>query len=562
MSGISADEMASKIVADGFPRQGRPAAEASDPIVDTPMLVTLDQLQPYDRNPRVRKNPLYDEICASIRERGLDTPPAITRRPGESKYVIRNGGNTRLSILRELWSETRDERYFRIHCLFRPWTVRGEITILTGHLAENELHGRLSFIERALGVERARELYEQESQSSLSQSELARRLTADGFPVQQSHISRMRDAIQFLLPAIPSVLYGGLGRHQVERLAVLRRAGERGWELFAGEQSKDAFSELFHDVLSLFDGSAEQFSLQRFQDELLGRMADQLQMDYARLTLEIHELEGRQRALNSDPSPSRTRRQVEVEAIERPLKQPDAPRTKVEATTQPASSTPDMSPTTAGDDSPASPRTPDKQETVDPDIAAVECGIERMQGHIASAAATTERLKSIQKLVSDQLDEDKPPPDFEHRVLQAIPVQAGGLYPISDVWYIEPSLDTPEHLRIHIAQLAREIAEEHHEAECIQPIATGLGYACTPSVRSVDDTEALQASIVTVLQLLVSNSKASAPTTPDLMVHRAPSLGTLLISASPQRISDTALVQMFRLIRLARRLSDLVAAAG
>lgn len=172
------------------------------------MVVTLEQLRPYELNPRVTVNPLYAEIKASIRERGLDTAPAITRRPGESHYIIRNSGNTRLAILRELWAETKDERFFRIPCLFRPWPtqggMRGEIVALTGHLAENELHGTLTFIERALGVEKARELYEQESGGKpMTQVELARRLAADGYPVPQPHISRMRDAVQYLLPAIP-----------------------------------------------------------------------------------------------------------------------------------------------------------------------------------------------------------------------------------------------------------------------------------------------------------------------------------------------------------------------
>ena len=188
------------------------------------MAVTPDQVRPYDHDPRKKRNPAYEEIKASIRERGLDAAPAITRRPGEDHYIIRNGGNTRLAILRELWSETRDERFFRISCLFRPWPARGEIVALTGHLAENELRGGLTFIERALGVEKAREFYEAESGATLSQSELARRLGADGYPVQQSHISRMADAVRYLLPAIPTVLYGGLGRHQVERLSVMRKA--------------------------------------------------------------------------------------------------------------------------------------------------------------------------------------------------------------------------------------------------------------------------------------------------------------------------------------------------
>lgn len=169
------------LLAESIVRSG-PAAEAlCDPIIDTPMVMTLDQLKPYDLDPRVTRNPRYDEIKASIRHRGLDAPPAITRRPGEPHFRIRNGGNTRLSILNELWSETKDEKFFRILCLFRPWPQRGEIVALTGHLAENELRGGLTFIERALGVEKARELYELECGSTLSQSELSRRLCADGY---------------------------------------------------------------------------------------------------------------------------------------------------------------------------------------------------------------------------------------------------------------------------------------------------------------------------------------------------------------------------------------------
>jgi len=123
---------------------------AVEPVGDTPMVVSLEQLRPYELNPRVVRNPLYDDIKASIRERGLDQPPAITRRPNEAHFIIRNGGNTRLSILGELWQETREERFFRIHCLFRPW--QSESHALLGHLAESDLHGQLTFIERALAV--------------------------------------------------------------------------------------------------------------------------------------------------------------------------------------------------------------------------------------------------------------------------------------------------------------------------------------------------------------------------------------------------------------------------
>ena len=236
MAEMTSQDMAGKLLAAGFERGGPSATALSDPIADTPMVVTLDQLRPYDHDP-AKRNSAYDEIKASIRERGLDAAPAITRRPGEA-HIIRNGGNTRLAILRELWAETKDERFFRISCLFRPWPARGEIVALTGHLAENELRGGLTFIERALGVEKAREFYEAESSTTLSQSELARRLGADGFPCSSRTSAAWADAVRYLLPAIPTVLYGGLGRHQVERLSVMRKASERTWEQYAKGRSR------------------------------------------------------------------------------------------------------------------------------------------------------------------------------------------------------------------------------------------------------------------------------------------------------------------------------------
>lgn len=149
MAKINPQDLKDRLLAPGF--TAPPVLEQlSDPISDTPMVLTLDQVLPWHDNPRTTRNPKYDELKESIRHRGLDTPPPVTRRPGEDKYRIRNGGNTRLEILNELYKETGDERYFRFNCLFRPWDKqRGEIIALTGHLAENDLKGDLKFIERA-----------------------------------------------------------------------------------------------------------------------------------------------------------------------------------------------------------------------------------------------------------------------------------------------------------------------------------------------------------------------------------------------------------------------------
>ncbi len=504
------ENMANHLLAEGCDRTGPSAETLSDPIVDTPMIMTLDRLKPYDLDPRVTRNPRYDEIKESIRQRGLDAPPSITRRPGETHFRIRNGGNTRLSILRELWSETKEDKFYRFGCLFRPWPSRGEIVALTGHLAENELRGALSFIERALGVEKARELYEQESGSSLSQSELSRRLTADGYPIQQSHISRMRDAVQHLLPSIPNVLYGGLGRHQVERLAVMRRSGERIWEEHSrGKTLGIDFSTLFQEALVMFDGETAAFSLPRVQDELIGQMAQWLGVDYDTLALESEAGERRQRALSDEPQKLQ----------------------KTEASTNLfACSNPSTGPLST-----VSNKTAKSTEEVVTGVESTE----------VPASPITDRLQSIQQMVAEHTEGV---PDLSR---DALPLAQSSLFPISDIWNIEPGLDAPERLRVHISQFAREIAQDAEQADCITTVDEGIGFRCAASAPNSPNSPAPLIALLSTL------------TTTDPSVPLPPvEIGSLLLGVtegrgSCARMSDANLIKLFRLIRLARRLIDL-----
>ena len=158
-------------------------------------------------------------------------------------------------------------------------------------------------------------------------------------------------------------------------------------------------------------------------------------------------------------------------------------------------------------------------------------------------------MQSIQRLVAGQLG-DALPPDFEQNVLQAIPVQAGGLYPISDVWYIDPGLDAPEHLRVHIAQFAREIANEASLADCIAPCDYGIGFR--RQKKKAGETETASGAWM----LLASHSRQESAAELDRLPLSLPQL--LHGEGDPaKRLSDTALVQLFRVLHLARRLLDL-----
>ncbi|NAO28870.1 chromosome partitioning protein ParB [Pseudomonas syringae pv. dysoxyli] len=522
----SQEQITDKLLQGHFP-QGPQLERLSDPLTDTPMLVTLEQLRPYEHNPRFIRNPLYDDIKASIRERGLDQPPPITRRPGELTFIIRNGGNTRLAILGELWQETREERFFRIHCLFRPWT--NEVTALLGHLAESDLHGQLTFIERALAVAKLKAMLEPEG-AQLSQRELARRLAAGGYPISQSHISRMLDSLEHLLPAIPQTLYAGLGKPQIERLIALRSQAEQTWNRYP--TASLAFTEFWLDTLAYFDTDPESFDLERIQDELLERMSRLLGQSYRILALELSDT---QRALPvsgivTTPPSANTHLSSDDEAMTVPRPSdlkgseqthqhvpPDSQfkSTETEAQTEPTSEHPTLPET-----------------------------------HVVSAVSPPSRVQQIREQIDRETLAD---------VLSTVDA-------VADIWNITPALNTPEQLRLAIAGLAREMAAYAGRPESIIEQKNGLGF--TLDIERLDFSIPRATGIhLLLLALLRAQDEVDWEDRKQLPsalfgqlllgVYQLPLTDRPVMDVGLERLPDGLLIKLYRLIRLARRLIDL-----
>ncbi|MNF32061.1 hypothetical protein D3C84_128380 [compost metagenome] len=489
-----------------FPQ--KPGREVTaGPVGDMPMVVSLEQLHPYELNPRVIRNPLYDELKASIRERGLDQPPSITRRPNEQHFIIRNGGNTRLSILGELWQETREERFFRIHCLFRPW--QSESHALLGHLAESDLHGQLTFIERALAVAKLEEMF-QKPGAPLSQRELSARLNQGGYPVSQSHISRMFDALEHLLPAIPQVLYAGLGKPAIERLITLRRRAESTWNLYFGDAQQ--FALLWLEVLSTFEGEKPELDSSALQDELIAKMAVILNQTPRLLALEMHQ---EQRvpphaATNAHPLPQ----SVEDDPPHPSPENVHASETSIE------SSSPEQ-----------------RRSGGDP------------------SSAKEPRLSHIRQALSDELPAVKQP---------------GGIHdvqsPVSSATPHTTVLDGIRGLRETCAALATDLAKYADASALVRPQADGLGFTL-----SLEHRERLSPRY-TGIQLLLSALLRLQDDVAWEQRQQLPAalFGQLLIGAYDlpfaerpsltvglERLPDAQLEQLFALIRHARRLIDM-----
>ncbi|TNP92213.1 ParB family protein [Escherichia coli] len=287
---------------------GRQASAAGNVVAlgETPMILTLDQLRPNPDNPRTTRNPRYDDIKNSIHARGLDTVPKVTRMPDSEPdvYIFSDGGNTRYQILTELWKETGDPRFYRIHVLFKPWP--GRLQCVIGHLAENEVRGELTFIEKAQGIHKARLIYEEQLNKSVSMRELSSLLTEQGLPVDASSISRMENALKYLYPWIPDLMESGLGSPQVRNLLALRQDAERVWGQFALASGTDAeFDRVFGESCRKFN-SPELWSLEMFRDELIGDLLQALphpSLDYDRWLLELDPKERNRRHHFGEPEP-------------------------------------------------------------------------------------------------------------------------------------------------------------------------------------------------------------------------------------------------------------------
>ncbi len=515
MKRLSQEQVTDKLHQDHFLR-GSELARVSDPLTDTPILVTLEQLRPYEHNPRFIRNPLYDDIKASIRERGLDQPPPITRRPGETYFIIRNGGNTRLAILGELWQETRDERFFRIHCLFRPWT--NEITALLGHLAESDLHGQLTFIERALAVAKLKTMLEAEG-AVLSQRELARHLAGGGYPISQSHISRMLDTLEHLLPAIPQTLYAGLGKPQIERLIALRSQAERTWNRHS--TAPVAFADFWLETLSYFDAEPESFALERLQDELLERMSHLLGQSYRMLALEMSD----------------TQRVISTPGIVVPTASENSHLASVDV---PAAGAP------SSDSRPQSTEIKHQTET------ARKVMLIPAETNAVSPANPPSRVQRIRKQIDRETATDA--------------ASSVDTYAIDDIWTIEPALDSPEHLRSAIAALAREMAAYAGHPESIIDQQHGLGFAL--NIEQVDLAVPRATGVhLLLLALLRAQDDVNWEDRKQLPsalfgqlllgIYQLPLTDRPAVDVGLERLPDSLLVKLYRLIRLARRLIDL-----
>ena len=507
--------------------------------------VTLDKLRPYEHNPRKTRNPNFEMIKESIRRRGLDHKPNITQRPGEPFYIIADGGNTRIQALKELFTETQDQRFWSIECLYKPWkggsadSVEAELDLLIGHLIENDTRADLTFIEKALGIQQAKEYYEKKLGKALSSRELSTELEKDGYIISHTLIAKMEKCINFLYPYIPDVLFNGLGHAPIDKLLAIRNNALAIWQNYQFELDV-SFDEIWGNSLSRCNDD-QPFHIKTFQDYLIDEMSSMLgdRVSYEVLYLEIDLDEQKFKKMAQKQHEIQQSVQESIQDVQA-FNTPQPQETVLDTLSQPSVVTTPKMTTTEKKSIPApvlkqasveiSPSFEDEADnkTEDEEFDETNANSEGLSFDFAKNLTQQFGITpgmSIQEQRQQRAEEN------------GLSFACVGRQPVDDIWKIYPGR---QH-KVEAYSLALDIAESVGLTDYIEHVVkepVDYTYRVKPLDKDVSGVAQMCYDFLNLLQTDV-HPQTSFTLLPEYLLNT-------------QEIDDTTLVKLFRLIRLVR----------
>ncbi len=507
--------------------------------------VTLDKLRPYEHNPRKTRNPNFEMIKESIRRRGLDHKPNITQRPGEPFYIIADGGNTRIQALKELFTETQDQRFWSIECLYKPWkgesadSVEAELDLLIGHLIENDTRADLTFIEKALGIQLAKEYYEKKLGKALSSRELSTELEKDGYIISHTLIAKMEKCINFLYPYIPDVLFNGLGHAPIDKLLAIRNNALAIWQNYQFELDV-SFDEIWGNSLSRCNDD-QPFHIKTFQDYLIDEMSSMLgdRVSYEVLYLEIDLDEQKFKKMAQKQHEIQQSVQESIQDVQA-FNTPQPQETALDTLSQPSVVTTPKMTTTEKKSIPApvlkqasveiSPSFEDEADnkTEDEEFDETNANSEGLSFDFAKNLTQQFGITpgmSIQEQRQQRAEEN------------GLSFACVGRQPVDDIWKIYPGR---QH-KVEAYSLALDIAESVGLTDYIEHVVkepVDYTYRVKPLDKDVSGVAQMCYDFLNLLQTDVP-PQTSFTLLPEYLLNT-------------QEIDDTTLVKLFRLIRLVR----------
>ncbi|PRF10209.1 chromosome partitioning protein ParB [Burkholderia multivorans] len=182
-----------------------PGPQAREPELTSVIRLRINEVVVYERNPRRVSNERIVELKESIRANGIEQIVTVTRRPGETRYVVAKGGNSRVTAATALYDETGDERFLYYDFVCVPYP--GEARLLAAHLRENDQRSDLCFWDKANGYLALKADMEKEQGTTLSLREFSRLLEEEGTPVSHVLLSLFQFAVDRLSALGPATEY-------------------------------------------------------------------------------------------------------------------------------------------------------------------------------------------------------------------------------------------------------------------------------------------------------------------------------------------------------------------
>jgi hypothetical protein len=154
---------------------------------------------------------------------------------------------------------------------------------------------------------------------------LAERITAQGWTVGVSHLSRYEYAANFLLKAIPTCFWAGAGHPLVRQLRRIDTAYTQFWlGTSAGQAHPESIQELFLDTLKLYD--SETLDIRAFQQVLNDSLGDILDLNPTLVMLEVDAIISGSHGLKppaDEPQQPEPANQAVVQKTSTPLREAD-----------------------------------------------------------------------------------------------------------------------------------------------------------------------------------------------------------------------------------------------
>ncbi|KLT72091.1 hypothetical protein PL75_10115 [Neisseria arctica] len=135
------------------------------------MTLSVEEIDFFEHNPRKHQDAeSLNSLKESVRAAGIQQPVHVTQRPGSNRYVLSQGGNSRLKVLKELFAETGEPRFGRMPCIYQEYS--NETNLQVAHLIENEQRAEMCFWDKACAYGELRDIMQQEADHRLSLREL------------------------------------------------------------------------------------------------------------------------------------------------------------------------------------------------------------------------------------------------------------------------------------------------------------------------------------------------------------------------------------------------------